>query len=111
LYDLVKNKIFFRGVVKEAVLFVELLETLMKPKENLTARQFKPPYDLKMLLNLAVINLYPPFTTDQAHMFLSFLVPSITDQKESKHLNQSRIKINRITINNCVLKDFIYQKS
>jgi hypothetical protein len=72
-------------VVKDAVLFEELLETLMKPKEDTSARQFKPPYDLKMLLNLAVINLYPPFTTDQAHMFLSFLFPSITEKKERKH--------------------------
>ena len=65
------------------MLFEELLETLKRPNKENQARHYRPPYDLKMLLNLAVINLYPPFTTDQAFMFLSFLFPSIIEQKVS----------------------------
>lgn len=73
-----------REIVKDALIFPDLMEHIMKADEEEKVGQDKcrPPNNLKMLLNLAMINLYPPFTADQAALLFAFIFPAFEEEKD-----------------------------
>ena len=72
----------FRVLVQESMMYQEFLDTLVQrfvqQKENIPAKNIRPPYSLKMLINLSLISLYPPISLEQIFLFLTFLFPYLT---------------------------------
>ena len=61
------------------MLFKDFLDTLVDrfllQSQVVPAQHIRPPYSLKMLVNLSLISLYPPISLDQMILFLTFLFP------------------------------------
>ena len=78
------TNLFFRDIVKDALIFPDMMDYIMKADEEekvMVEDKCRPPNNLKMLLNLATINLYPPFTADQVALFFAFIFPAFEEEK------------------------------
>ena len=78
--------LLFRVLVQEAMLFETFLDTLIqrfvKGSEDVSAKQIRPPYSLKMLVYLCLVSLYPPISLEQIIMFLTFLFPYLAEPSD-----------------------------
>ena len=88
--------IIYRVLVKEAMLFDEFLDTLIqrvvKGKEVVTAKQTRPPYSLKKLVQLCLVSLYPPITLEQIILFLTFLFPYLAEPSDKSAYTRKEFK-------------------
>lgn len=92
--------VVFRVLVQEAMLFDSFLDTLVerfvKGTEDIPAKKFRPPYSLKMLVNLSLVSLYPPISLDQIFLFLTFLFPYLSEPSDKSAFKREDF-LNEIT--------------
>jgi len=74
-----------RDLVRESMLIPEFLDTMVERfahgiKAN-AACSFRPPYSCKMLSYLALVSLCPPSSLNQIMIFITFLFPSLQNDK------------------------------
>ena len=74
-----------RDLVKESILKPEFLDTIVERFAHgilpNSACSFRPPYSCKMLSYLALVSLCPPSSLEQIMIFITFLFPSLQNDK------------------------------